>query len=357
VAAFALISSSGEGIEVLGGVFISYRREDTGGIAGRIYDRLVNRLGHDNVFFDVDTIPPGRDFVDVLSDRVGKCNALVAVIGKRWVASVDEANRRRLDDPSDFVRIEIEAALQRDVPVIPVLVDGAAMPQAVDLPDVLKKLARRQGIEISHNRFDSDADRLTKALSAVVGDDGAVPSVGTRVVAPASPSGSAKIAADAGAIEQAAMIAIGRRRWAQIAFVAAVVAVLAGFGATLAYFVSPHVPNPASVPTGSGVALNPVAKNTFESRMLISQIQGVQKALCASPDGFLGVMTRQAIVDFFKGFDEGTNIDRSYILTTGLDAADMQPLETVQKFVPQNRSCDPTAPFSSPRDLGRAMRR
>ena len=65
-----------------GGVFISYRREDSGGFAGRIYDRLVSRLGHDTVFFDVDAIPPGRDFVDVLSDRVGKCDALVAVIGK-----------------------------------------------------------------------------------------------------------------------------------------------------------------------------------------------------------------------------------------------------------------------------------
>ena len=152
---------------MLGGVFISYRREDAGGIAGRIYDRLVNRLGHDNVFFDVDTIPPGRDFVDMLSDRVGKCDALVAVIGKRWVASVDDANRRRLDDPNDFVRIEIEAALQRDVPVIPVLVDNAAMPQAVELPDVLKKLARRQGIEISHNRFETDAERLTEALARI----------------------------------------------------------------------------------------------------------------------------------------------------------------------------------------------
>ncbi len=120
---------------MLGGVFISYRREDSGGYAGRIYDRLTSRLGRENVFFDVDAIPPGRDFVDVLSDRVGKCDALLAVIGKHWVASADGQNRRRLDDPSDFVRIEIEAALQRDVPVIPVLVDGAPMPQSGELPD------------------------------------------------------------------------------------------------------------------------------------------------------------------------------------------------------------------------------
>ena len=148
-----------------GGVFISYRREDSGGFAGRIYDRLTSRLGRENVFFDVDTIPPGRDFVDVLSERVGKCDALLAVIGKHWVLSADSENRRRLDDPQDFVRIEIEAALSRNVPVIPVLVDGAAMPHPKDLPDSLTKLIRRQAVEVSHARFESDAERLTQALS------------------------------------------------------------------------------------------------------------------------------------------------------------------------------------------------
>ena len=150
-----------------GGVFISYRREDSGGYAGRINDRLISRLGRENVFFDVDTIPPGRDFEEVLSERVGKCDALLAVIGKHWVFSADSENKRRLDDPKDFVRIEIEAALNRDVPVIPVLVDGAPMPRAEDLPDSLKRLIRRQAVEITHARFDSDAERLTEALSQI----------------------------------------------------------------------------------------------------------------------------------------------------------------------------------------------
>ncbi len=150
-----------------GGVFICYRREDAAGFAGRIYDRLKNGLGRENVFIDVDNIPAGRDFVEVLTERVGRCDALVAVIGRNWLASADKDNRRRLDDPNDFVRIEIEAALERNVPVIPVLVDGAVMPQADDLPQALKKFARRQGIEISHNRFDSDAERLTRVLSAI----------------------------------------------------------------------------------------------------------------------------------------------------------------------------------------------
>jgi hypothetical protein len=152
---------------VLGGVFICYRREDSAGFSRLIYDRLTHKLGHDSVFFDVDNIAPGLDFVDILSERVGKCDALIAVIGKSWVSSAYLDNQRRLDDPNDFVRIEIEAALARKIRVIPILVDGAMMPRPDDLPDSLKKLTRRQGIEISHTRFDSDVERLTHALSAI----------------------------------------------------------------------------------------------------------------------------------------------------------------------------------------------
>jgi TIR domain len=171
---------------VLGGVFISYRREDSGGYAGRISDRLNSCLGRDNVFFDVDAIPPGRDFVDVLSERVGKCDALIAVIGKHWTSSVDDDNRRRLDDPNDFVRVEIAAALERKVTVIPVLVDGATMPQAVDLPDVLKSLTRRQAIQISLTSFEADAKRLTDALAKIEEEQsGNQPAAATRPSGPA----------------------------------------------------------------------------------------------------------------------------------------------------------------------------
>jgi TPR repeat protein len=153
---------------VLGGVFICYRREDSAGFARLIYDRLAQRLQRDNVFFDVDNIEPGVDFFEILSERVGKCDALVAVIGKSWISAADKDNRRRLDDPDDFVRIEIEAALERGVRVIPVLIDGAAMPRASDLPDSLKKLVRRQYVEVSHSRFDSDVERLTRTLSSIL---------------------------------------------------------------------------------------------------------------------------------------------------------------------------------------------
>ena len=132
----------------------------------------------------------------MLSERVRRCDALVALIGRNWLISADKDNLRRLDDPNDLVRIEIEAALKRNVPVIPVLVDGAAMPQANDLPDTTKKLARRQEVEISHNRFDSDAERLTEALAGIDGDTRVQPSAPPNAGA-ALPMAAAKPAASA----------------------------------------------------------------------------------------------------------------------------------------------------------------
>jgi TIR domain/Sel1 repeat len=149
---------------VSGGIFISYRREDSSGSARGIYDRLARGLGRKNVFFDVDSIAPGVDFVELLTERVSVCDALVAVIGADWVSSVDRSNRRRIDNQRDFVRIEIEAALHRGVRVIPVLVDGATMPEAEDLPESLRKLVRLQGVEVSHTRFDTDVRKLTHTL-------------------------------------------------------------------------------------------------------------------------------------------------------------------------------------------------
>jgi TIR domain len=145
-----------------GGIFISYRREDSAGFAGRIYDQIASQLDRERVFFDVDNIDLGADFIRVLSEHVAECDALVAIIGKQWLAATDEENRRRLDNPDDFVRIEIETALQRGIPVIPVLVGGAVMPRTESLPETLKALARRNGLEISHANFDSGSERLTK---------------------------------------------------------------------------------------------------------------------------------------------------------------------------------------------------
>ncbi|HEY3624537.1 MAG TPA: TIR domain-containing protein, partial [Roseiarcus sp.] len=151
-----------------GGVFICYRRDESAYAARAIHDRVVQRLDREDVFLDFDNIDLGVDWFNVLSERVGACDALVAVIGRNWTSTSDKDSQRRLDDPDDFVRIEIEAALKRDVRVIPVLVDGAVMPKAAELPDSLKGLARRQGIEVSPARFDADVEKLTRALASIL---------------------------------------------------------------------------------------------------------------------------------------------------------------------------------------------
>src|SRR5262245_21962598 len=120
-----------------GRIFVSYRRDMNGAAAGRVYDRLLHHFGREHLFMDVEGIEPGVDFVRVLNERLSECGALLAVIGPGWLDAKDRAGRRRLDDPNDYVRLEIQAALDRDVRVIPVLVDGAQMPQASELPPLL----------------------------------------------------------------------------------------------------------------------------------------------------------------------------------------------------------------------------
>ncbi len=148
-------------------IFISYRRQDSDAYAGRLYDRLSTRFDKARIFMDID-MDLGIDFVKEIEKRVGSCKVLVAVIGRSWLEVKDKKGRRRLDDPNDWVRLEITAALERDIPVIPALVGGARMPAASDLPGVLSKLTRRQAIEISHAGFHSDVDRLIRGLERIL---------------------------------------------------------------------------------------------------------------------------------------------------------------------------------------------
>jgi TIR domain len=127
-------------------------------------DRLDRELGRDLVFMDVDAIPLGTNFSKVLHEEVAKCGVLLAVIGPNWSDAHDEHGNRRLDDPNDFVRIEIAAALQRSIPVIPLLLDGARIPKANQLPEDLKELALRNGMEIRHASFQDDMNRLVRGL-------------------------------------------------------------------------------------------------------------------------------------------------------------------------------------------------
>ncbi|HEX8150635.1 MAG TPA: toll/interleukin-1 receptor domain-containing protein [Pyrinomonadaceae bacterium] len=144
-------------------VFINYRREDASGYAGRLYEWLSGRFGRERVFMDVSAITPGSDFVKVIEEEVAACEAVLVIIGRQWLDCKADG-RRRLDDPRDFVRVEIAAALARDALVIPVLVEGAAVPREQDLPDVLKPLARRHALELSDERWEYDAGRLHDTL-------------------------------------------------------------------------------------------------------------------------------------------------------------------------------------------------
>jgi len=147
-------------------IFISYRRDDAAAYAGRLYDGLRQRYGEDHVFMDVDRIQPGENFASVIERSVQSTDVMLAVIGETWLTVTNEARLRRLDDPEDFVRLEIKAALDAGLRVIPVLVGGASMPAEDALPTVLRRLAGVQAVIMSNERWDYDAERLNRSIDA-----------------------------------------------------------------------------------------------------------------------------------------------------------------------------------------------
>jgi TIR domain len=159
----------------MGSIFLSYRREDSEGQAGRLYDDLVAVFGSDSVFMDVAAIQPGRDFRKSIDQSLNSCGVFLSLSGKSWLTAKDTSGQRRLDDPADFVRIETGAALKRDIPVIPVLVQGASAPRSDQLPDDLKDLAFRNAVELTHPRWDSDIQVLIKALRPYISPSSPTP--------------------------------------------------------------------------------------------------------------------------------------------------------------------------------------
>jgi formylglycine-generating enzyme required for sulfatase activity len=149
-------------------VFVSYRRADSQLQADRLCDHLV-LVGHFEVFQDVDSMPPGFDFRRELTKQVAGCDVFLAVVGDAWLAMSGPDGSRRLDDPADFVRIEIEAALARDIPVIPVLVGNAPVPKAAELPESLRELAFRHAVRVRPNPdFRHDVERLIRGIESGV---------------------------------------------------------------------------------------------------------------------------------------------------------------------------------------------
>jgi len=149
-------------------IFINYRRQDSEGYAGRLFDHLLHHLEREQVFIDVDDIPAGADFVDALEKAVATCDVLLAVIGPQWATITDESGARRIQQWNDFVRIEIASALRLGKFVVPVLVGRAPMPAPGDLPDDLQALARRNAIALGHHSFARDVEKLVTAIKEAV---------------------------------------------------------------------------------------------------------------------------------------------------------------------------------------------
>jgi hypothetical protein len=229
----------------MAGIFIGYRRGDSAGHARALFDRLRAHFGAELVFMDVTDIEPGMDFTEVLDQAIGSCDVLLAVIGREWLTATDVSGVRRLDDPHDFVRLEVTTALRRKIRVIPVLVQNAALPSASVLPAEMAELPKHQSIELRDTRWDADVTDLVTALDKLV-----TPASGQPGVLPvASPP--------------AARLSMNR---AAIAFLVLGVLVAAGYALTVVWRApAPAVaPAEASPPVDSrtGVADRPAAVDT-----------------------------------------------------------------------------------------------
>jgi len=152
-----------------GQIFISYRREDSAGYARALYDRLVQHFSKERVFMDVDAIEPGLPFDEAIKRAVDQCEVLLVVIGRHWMDK-PAGLEPRINDPKDFVRLEIAAALSRNIRVVPVLLDGAKMPSEEELPEPLRALSRRNALEISNSRFSSDTETLIMSVRKALGE-------------------------------------------------------------------------------------------------------------------------------------------------------------------------------------------
>lgn len=145
-------------------IFISYRRNDSVGYSGRLADRLSLEFGENQVFRDYDDIKPGQNFVESLENGLSSADLLLVVIAENWLTTQNPTGQRRLDDENDFVRLEIEAALERDIHIIPVLINDVLMPNAQDLPTSLSALALRQAVPLSDSRWEQDVANLIENI-------------------------------------------------------------------------------------------------------------------------------------------------------------------------------------------------
>ena len=155
-------------------IFISYRRSDSAGHAGRLYDYLKEYFGEDRIFFDVDTIKPGADFEQKIKSELDNSTVVLVLIGNQWLGIKDTSGNKRLDDPHDYVRLEVETALNKEFTVIPVLLQGVSMPSGNELPEPVYDLSRRNAIKLSDEHWNSDLRLLTAILKNALGISGSL---------------------------------------------------------------------------------------------------------------------------------------------------------------------------------------
>jgi hypothetical protein len=148
-------------------VFTSYRRNDSQGSSGRLYDRLISILDKENVFMDIDNISPGDDFEQELLDALNRSTVMLVVIGPRWLSERDNTGRRRIDNEKDYVHMEIAKALSKEISVIPTLVENSSLPSEDELPRGLGKLCKKQAVSLRHENFAGDVDRLAESIREI----------------------------------------------------------------------------------------------------------------------------------------------------------------------------------------------
>lgn len=195
-------------------IFVSYRRDDSAYVAASIKDRLEQHFGRGSVFFDIDTIPLGTDFRQHIASAVGQCDVLLAIVGDRWSTAEDERGNRRLDNPTDEVRLEIEAALQRDIPVIPVLVGGARIPLEAELPDTLQGLTSRNPAEVRAGR--DLQQHLTRLVEGVESATQSEPEVTTPAAAAVPTTPEPKPPSEATSLAPQALSSPQRTPWMRL---------------------------------------------------------------------------------------------------------------------------------------------
>ncbi|MEO7521616.1 MAG: toll/interleukin-1 receptor domain-containing protein [Gemmatimonas sp.] len=201
-------------------IFLSYRREDTAGETGRLAEHLERQFGANRVFFDIDAIAPGTDFVGALDQALDSTAVVLVLIGRRWLTATNADGTRRIDDPNDFVHREIAKSLERDARVIPVLLQNVSMPSAAELPPALASLATRQAMSIQHEEFGDDAKRLANAIAPFLGTPSKVESAGT-------PAGSKRRALVGLAVGALLVLVFAAVRWQRASTGAASVAATA----------------------------------------------------------------------------------------------------------------------------------